>query len=459
MATVTRTASAISSTDLCSELPLSAPDVHEPHPLLDALEWDEEWQPPAAGELDAADAGADRGIDDEIGDDADHASPAPATTARTVRHATPGAATVVPTDEIESLDDATPLPVEVGEPGPSVIVNGAAVTERRPVHTGDGVEPPALPRSVTGEHSAAEGPSNGAARPPAPPPREPAGDEGLTQPAREAAGPDDDFVSELMADEAEQTTRRTQAHWYLEVFDESWLRLQGHVSETRLDREAAFIERSLSLTSGARVLEIACGAGSHMLSLARKGYDLVGVDKALSLLERGLQTAQRESLNAKFVLGDMRELTFEAVFDGAYCVGSSFGYFDEATDVDVMRRVARSLRPGAHVLFEQVNRDWVVNDVPRRSWWEVEELTIMDDLSLDPRTSRLHVERSILDGDAQTWEQHITMRLYAAHEWRALMEAAGLELVELSGHWMHRGAYFGPLSRHVIAVGRRPDAG
>lgn len=60
------------------------------------------------------------------------------------------------------------------------------------------------------------------------------------------------------------------AGWSLSIKEMSW------VEHTR--EEVDFVVEALALEGGERVLDLACGYGRHSLELARRGYDVVGVD-------------------------------------------------------------------------------------------------------------------------------------------------------------------------------------
>ena len=183
---------------------------------------------------------------------------------------------------------------------------------------------------------------------------------------------------------------------------------------------------------------------------------VVGVDLGRILLERAFGEAERRKLEIDYLLGDMRELEFDAEFDGVYCWHTSYGYFDDATNVSVLGQMARALRPGARLVVEQVNRDHIVHACPRRLWWERDELVVMEDITFDHRRSRLNVERSIVDEQQKPWEQRISIRLYGVHEFDAMLRHVGLEVISISGDIAHPGAYVGPGDRNVIAVARKP---
>jgi SAM-dependent methyltransferase len=285
-------------------------------------------------------------------------------------------------------------------------------------------------------------------------------------PASTSPTPDDDvgaFMAEIMAsDKAESrassapSVRQTSRSWYREVFDETWFKLLPDRLWPRTAREVQFIQDALGFAAGAELLDLACGFGRHALELADRGYRVTGVDLSRTLLERGAAEARRRSLDVAFMLGDMRELAFEAAFDGVICMQTSFGYFDDRTNFEVLQAVARALRPGGRVLIEVVNRDFIANHVPRRIWWDTDEVLLMEEVYFDWHVSRLRVHRSIVDQGREPWEQTMTTRMYSAHELTGLLQMCGLEVREISGEFAHRGTFLGPTNRHIIIVAERP---
>jgi SAM-dependent methyltransferase len=278
---------------------------------------------------------------------------------------------------------------------------------------------------------------------------------------RKAAKKPEDAVDSLMSELLEPEDpppgpRKTSENWWDEVFDESFLRLVPDSAPSRTQREVAFLIGSLAPVEGARLLDVGCGTGRHALELATRGMSVVGVDKSRVFLERALAGATERKVDVEFLLGDMRELKFENEFDGVYCIETTFGYFDEATNSEVLQRLVAALKPGARLLIDQANRDHVIAQTPQRSWWETEHMVIMDDVTFDHGTSRLHVERSLVDDGRHPWEQTISIRLYAVHELCAMMRAAGLEILGVSGDIATPGVYFGIESRCNIVTARKP---
>ncbi|KAK4045183.1 hypothetical protein OUZ56_032591 [Daphnia magna] len=131
-----------------------------------------------------------------------------------------------------------------------------------------------------------------------------------------------------------------------------------------------FIDESLALETGAAILDLGCGTGEYAIDMARRGYQMVGYDLSLSMLARASDDAQERNLKINFLQGDMREMPFEDVFDGAYCWNTSFGYFDETQNQAVIARVHKALKRGGQFLLDVINRDFVAQDSPSSVWFQ-----------------------------------------------------------------------------------------
>ena len=249
--------------------------------------------------------------------------------------------------------------------------------------------------------------------------------------------------------------------WWEDIFSEEYLRTHDRPDELTVQREVNFIEESLGMEKHAVVLDLACGAGDHTIDFALRGYNVMGLDYSagqLALAEQRLKNRTR-AITAPtvptFVQGDMRELAYEEAFDGVYCWGTSFGYFDEEKNLAVLQNVHRSLKQGGMFLLDVVNRDYVASRAPGLVWFEGDRCVCMDDTYLDFFTSRLRVKRTAMFEGGLSRELDYSIRLYTLHELGKMLHEAGFKVIEVTGLTAHPGVFFGTESPRIIVLAER----
>jgi len=97
---------------------------------------------------------------------------------------------------------------------------------------------------------------------------------------------------------------------------------------------------------GGRVLDIGCGAGREAISLAREGFQVVGIDIATRMVDAAQANAQREGLAITFRVQSATDLDEPPdSFDGAYWAGSYQHVPGRALRIETLRRIKQGLTP------------------------------------------------------------------------------------------------------------------
>ncbi len=141
-----------------------------------------------------------------------------------------------------------------------------------------------------------------------------------------------------------------------DTFTDEWYSIFLHsIDNKHSQKEVDFVQRHIPLKSHSTLLDIACGPGRHAKPLAQGGYAVIGIDKNAQSID---QACRSKCDGATFHLLDMRELlSLRKTFDGAINLWQSFGYYDETTNLQIMRDLCRILRPGGRAIFDIYNRD------------------------------------------------------------------------------------------------------
>jgi SAM-dependent methyltransferase len=252
---------------------------------------------------------------------------------------------------------------------------------------------------------------------------------------------------------AESKPRRR--HWWEEIFNDDYLRTQRRYTPEQITSEGNFIEASLGVEKGASVLDVGCGVGRQAVELATRGYEVLGLDLSLAMLSRASDNAQNRGAKLNFLQSDMLEMEFTELFDAAYCVGSTFGFFDDDKNADVIQRLHRALKPGGTLLLEVVNRDCAAQQHPAMTWYEADGCVCMEETNFNWFTSRLEGKRTLLLEDGRQREQKFSMRMYSLHELGKILHNAGFRVIEVSGHQKTPGAFFGASSMMLIILAQK----
>ena len=241
--------------------------------------------------------------------------------------------------------------------------------------------------------------------------------------------------------------------WWRSWFGPSYLELYDEALSERTPLEIDQLERFLELRPPLRILDLPCGQGRHAIELARRGYDVTGVDLSSYLLDVAKVRAREAGFRVRWLLGDMREAIAGEAFDLIVNLFTSFGYFaEEADDRLVVRAAASMLKPGGRFLLEVINGERIMATFQEREWFTVGQTAVMERRSLDADARRMVVERTVSTNNGSEVNVH-ALRLYGGPDLLKMLREEGFEHVALYGDW--NGEPLAPESLRVLAVGTR----
>ncbi|WP_461864965.1 class I SAM-dependent methyltransferase [Thermococcus sp.] len=214
----------------------------------------------------------------------------------------------------------------------------------------------------------------------------------------------------------------------------------------RIEKEIDFIEEVFKEDvelEVKRVLDLACGTGIPTLELARRGYNVTGLDLHEEMLAVARGKARKEGLNIEFLQGDALEIDFEEEFDAVTMFFSSITYFDDSAIMELFNSVKKALKHGGVFVADFPAWHYGGRDGPI-IWDEQrsdERLVITDWREIEPATEKLHFKRLVQiikpDGSVRAFMVDDELNIYTPREMRLLAERCFRE-VRIYGNMKRR---------------------
>ena len=246
-----------------------------------------------------------------------------------------------------------------------------------------------------------------------------------------------------------------QAEWFSSWFDSPhYHRLYAH----RDDAEAAgFIDAligRLRPREGSRVLDLGCGAGRHARHLASKGYDVTGIDLSARSIAEARKT---ERPHLHFRRQDMRVPFGNRTFDYVFNFFTSFGYFEDAGDHEiVVRNMAAALKDDGRLVLDYLNVRYADAHLTPREEKTIDGVAYRITRSVD---CGFFVKRIVVDdGRAGSPAQHVErVARFTLADFDRMLGTNGLTIEEVYGNYA-LGAYDTHTSPRLILVARKKNA-
>ncbi len=234
------------------------------------------------------------------------------------------------------------------------------------------------------------------------------------------------------------TSHADEQRWWEPFYDEYVEEvLLESTSVEEIDETLDFIEAKLELAPGAAVFDQCCGTGRLSIPLARRGFEVFGVDQARRYIESAREKADSEELAAEFVTADAFEYRPEEPVEGAINWWTSFGYGTDVENQKMVQRAYESLVPGGIFLLDTFNLIGVLRNFKRqevdRCKTEEGEVTLIRESEVVAADGVLFKTWTYILPDGHRVKHDSRVRLYLPHSIAGMLESCGFEGVEIYG--------------------------
>ncbi len=192
------------------------------------------------------------------------------------------------------------------------------------------------------------------------------------------------------------------------------------------------------------VLDLGCGTGTLTELLARRGYDMIGVDLSEEMLRIAVDKREKSGLDILYLCQDMRELELYGTVGAAVSVCDSVNYLLEEDDVvQTFRLVNNYLYPEGLFIFDfntiykyaEIIGDTTIAE-NREECSFIWENTYYEEERINEYDLTIFVRE---EGDRyRRFQETHLQRGYSLKEMRGMVEAAGLLFVDAIDADTHR---------------------
>ncbi len=193
----------------------------------------------------------------------------------------------------------------------------------------------------------------------------------------------------------------------------------------RTAEEVDFILSIVPVEPGDKLLDIGCGFGRHSIELARRGFDVLGVDPSEAMIAAALERSVRAGNKPDFRQLRGEDLTAVDEFHAAICLFTTLGQVaDQGDNIPLLKNTFQSLHQGGYFILEIPQRAWAVNNLNLEERFGEGENYTQVDRSYDA-DQNLVTEKFTLVSPAEQRLYVLQYRLFNRAQGSHLLEEAG----------------------------------
>jgi len=233
-------------------------------------------------------------------------------------------------------------------------------------------------------------------------------------------------------EEPKEQSKALANQWYAEFFQGMSLELwRRAIPIEQTEEEVAFLLETLAAPRGSKLLDVPCGNGRLSLPLSLMEYKVTAVDFAQAFIEQAKESARAHKTKIDYIQGDMRQLALPQEYDGAFCMGNSFGYFDRSGTNEFLQAIGKSLKSKARLVIDSamIAECFLVNG-GEKEWLQVGDMYMLIENQYNCQSSTVKTTYTYIQ-DGKKEVRTAKHWIYTAGELCHMLEDAGFSTLEL----------------------------
>jgi SAM-dependent methyltransferase len=184
------------------------------------------------------------------------------------------------------------------------------------------------------------------------------------------------------------------------------------------------------------ILDLGCGTGNFCIEMAKRHYDMIGIDLSADMLSCAKAKTEEENLDILYINQDMAHFELYGTVDAVVCLMDSVNYITDKNAVKSMFKLVKNyLNPGGLFIFD-VNTSYKFEKVYADNIF----YDIGDDISYiwvnkyDKRRKICEFDLTFFIKQNDFYKKHEEFhveRAYSPEEIKKIIDYSGLSLVKI----------------------------
>lgn len=194
------------------------------------------------------------------------------------------------------------------------------------------------------------------------------------------------------------------------------------------------------------ILNFGCGTGSHDIELAKKGFNIFGIDQSASMLKIAKEKFKQNGKHGNFKKGNIQKVNLNKKFDSVICMFAVMGYQTTNEDViNTMKNASKHLKKNGLFIFDCWYGPAVILDPPKVAKKRIVTKTL--DITRDARSlidlneSTVEVNYKLKAIDLKnktknTFKEKHLMRFFFKKEIEHFLSISNMKMIK-TYRWLH----------------------
>ena len=187
------------------------------------------------------------------------------------------------------------------------------------------------------------------------------------------------------------------------------------------------------------VLDLGCGTGKMTLELARRGYDMTGIDYSPEMLDIARDAAEKEGHDILWLCQDMREFELYGTVDAAVCCLDCINHLEDMSDLEkCFKLVHNYLIPYGIFVFD-INGRYKFENIYADNTYAMEEgggMCVWENFyDQDSKICDFYITlfKECPDGKYERYDETQSERMYTLAEIKNALEKSKMEFLYALG--------------------------